>query len=176
MSDKQLIERIANGEAEAQLIFYKLHVDMLFVTANRILNNPQVAEDVVHDAILKAFENIQNLKNPLAASGWVRTIARRMAIDQLKKELTFETDEFRDDIQEAEVPEYTDIDLSVIREAMEKLPAGYRAILNLHLLEDMSFDEIAKLLEIKSSTVRSQFARGRIKLITLLNMYHVRQS
>ena len=62
MSDKQLIERIANGEAEAQLIFYKLHVDMLFVTANRILNNPQVAEDIVHDAILKAFENIQNLK------------------------------------------------------------------------------------------------------------------
>ncbi|MBI1266297.1 MAG: sigma-70 family RNA polymerase sigma factor [Cryomorphaceae bacterium] len=176
MSDKQLIDRIARGEPEAQLIFYKLHVDMLFVTANRILNNPQVAEDVVHDAILKAFENIENLKNPQAAAGWVRTIARRMAIDQLKKEHLLETDEFMVDIQEVEVPEHADIDISVIRDAMEKLPPGYRAIINLHLLEGMSFDDIAILLEIKSSSVRSQFARGRMKLINILNRYHVRQS
>lgn len=176
MSDHQLIARISKGDTDARMVFYKLHVDMLFVTVNRILNNRQLAEDVVHDAILKAFECIGDLKNPNAASGWVRTIARRMAIDQLKRELIFDSEEPIDSADEIQIDIYKEADISNIRQIMDDLPAGYKAILNMHLIEELSFEEIAGLLEVKPSTVRSQFARGRMKLVTLLNRYHVRQS
>lgn len=176
MIEKQLIERIAKGEQEAQMLFYRMHVNMLFVSANRIINNAQIAEDIVHDTFIRAFEHIKEVKNPSALAGWLRTIARNKALDQLKLELRFDTNEPTDAEIELESAEIADIGLADIHSALNQLPCGYRAILNLHLLEDMSFEEIAKVLDIKPSTVRSQFARGRIKLVQLLNRYHVRQA
>ena len=55
-----------------------------------------------------------------------------------------------------------------IKEAIEKLPDGYRIILSLYLLEGYDHDEIAEILKISSSTSRSQLSRARQKLISAL--------
>jgi RNA polymerase sigma-70 factor (ECF subfamily) len=52
---------------------------------------------------------------------------------------------------------------------MNNLPNGYRIILSMRLFEECEFSEIAQLLQITESTVRSQFARGRSKLAKALN-------
>jgi len=56
-----------------------------------------------------------------------------------------------------------------VREAIEKLPDGYRIILSLYLLEGYDHDEIAEILAISSSTSRSQLSRAKQKLIAELN-------
>jgi RNA polymerase sigma-70 factor (ECF subfamily) len=55
-----------------------------------------------------------------------------------------------------------------VKEAIEKLPDGYRVILSLYLLEGYDHDEIADILSINSSTSRSQLSRAKQKLISEL--------
>ena len=61
--------------------------------------------------------------------------------------------------------EEVDVKVEEIKEAIEKLPDGYRIILSLYLLEGYDHDEIAEILKISSSTSRSQLSRAKQKLI-----------
>jgi RNA polymerase sigma-70 factor (ECF subfamily) len=51
---------------------------------------------------------------------------------------------------------------------MQQLPEGYRVVLTLRLIEELDYPEIAEMLDINESSVRSQFTRGRQKLVELL--------
>ena len=56
-----------------------------------------------------------------------------------------------------------------IKEGLARLPDGYRAVLSMILFEGFDYEEVAKILEVKESTVRSQYMRGRDKLIKIVN-------
>jgi RNA polymerase sigma-70 factor (ECF subfamily) len=58
-----------------------------------------------------------------------------------------------------------DLRVEEVKEAIERLPDGYRVILSLYLLEGYDHDEIAEILSINSSTSRSQLSRAKQKLI-----------
>jgi RNA polymerase sigma factor (sigma-70 family) len=61
--------------------------------------------------------------------------------------------------------EEVDLRVEEVKEAIERLPDGYRVILSLYLLEGYDHDEIAEILSINSSTSRSQLSRAKQKLI-----------
>jgi RNA polymerase sigma-70 factor (ECF subfamily) len=64
--------------------------------------------------------------------------------------------------------EEVDVRVEEVKEAIERLPDGYRVILSLYLLEGYDHDEIADILKITSSTSRSQLSRAKQKLISEL--------
>jgi RNA polymerase sigma-70 factor (ECF subfamily) len=64
--------------------------------------------------------------------------------------------------------EEVDVRVGAVKEAIEKLPDGYRVILSLYLLEGYDHDEIAEILKINSSTSRSQLSRAKQRLIAEL--------
>jgi RNA polymerase sigma-70 factor (ECF subfamily) len=161
------LHSIYNGDTEARLGFYRVYSHAVFKTAYRVLGNKQEAEDVMHDVFLKAFEKLNTLLDPSAVGGWLRSMAFRASIDALrsKREIDFPLSEEYDDTP----PEsYYHLNTEQVLAAMAQLPEGYRIIINLHLLEELTFDEIADLLGIQPSTARSQYARGRIRLKNLL--------
>ena len=65
---------------------------------------------------------------------------------------------------------YEEPELSVeaIKRALDSLPDGYRIVLSMRLFEESEFEEIAEALQIKESTVRSQYVRGRDRLAKML--------
>ena len=140
------IEGCRKGARNAQLKLYERYARMLFATCLRILANTEEAEEAMQDSFLKIFT--------------------RTAIDRLRQrseELELPTDNLPDlPEEEEEEPLYT---VEQIKQAMEKLPEGYRVVLSLYLFEGYDMEEIAQILHVKPASVRSQYLRGKRKLI-----------
>jgi len=71
----------------------------------------------------------------------------------------------------------TEIEYSVagIKKAISELPDGYRAVLSLYLLEGYDYEEISDILQISQSTVRTQYKRGKQRLLQLLKKEDVHE-
>ena len=76
-----------------------------------------------------------------------------------------------------ESPDETEIEYSVagIKKAISELPDGYRAVLSLYLLEGYDHEEIADILQISQSTVRTQYKRGKQRLLQSLKKEDVHE-
>jgi RNA polymerase sigma-70 factor (ECF subfamily) len=158
--------------AAIQRALYEMHYKRLYNTCLRIVGNAMEAEEVTHDAFLKLFAKMEEIREEEKFYGWSRSIAVNTAIDKLrKKKLRFERIENLSIVEEEPVDE-GELQLSAdkIRQNLMSLPDGYRIVLSMHLFEGYDFEEIAKLLKLKESSVRSQFSRGRQKLIRMLSV------
>lgn len=142
----------------------------MYHTCLRMVVNEADTEDILQDAFMEAFTNLGRLKNIDAFAGWLKRTVINKALNQLKRnqKAWLEIDEADLD----NLPEEERIDEDVFKEKVEAitaalnlLPDKYRVVINLNVFENMSFEDIAIALEIPSSTVRSQYLRGRQKIL-----------
>lgn len=141
-----------------------------------IVMNEFDAEEIMQDSILKAFDNIDRfLGTEKEFVAFVKKIAINKSIDWFRKNnktpLFTEIEELTDFYQQ---PSDSDEDenqfsIEMIKEKIELLPHGYRMVLLLHLIEELDFDDIAEIMNIKPSSVRSQYVRAINKLKKLLD-------
>jgi len=167
-----LLERCKKGDKKAQFEIYKLYYKAMYNTTLRIVNNATEAEDLMQESFISAFSNLENYKTDASFGAWLKKIVINKALDFLKKrKLKFdefsekisitETDDFQTDMAVAEK-------VTQIKQAIMQLPNGFRIVLSLHLLEGYDHSEISEILNITPSASRSQFARGKQKLISIL--------
>ena len=148
---------------------YQLNYRRIYNICLRIIGNSMDAEEAMHDVFLKLFDNIDSLQNEDAFCSWSRSIAIRTAIDRVRKfKPIFEQVNENISIATEESKEELDLSVESIKNEMNNLPYGYRIVLSMRLFEECEFEEIAKVLKIKESTVRSQYIRGRNKLSNML--------
>jgi RNA polymerase sigma-70 factor (ECF subfamily) len=147
---------------------YQLHYRRIYNTCLRIIGNPMDAEEAMHDVFLKLFDHIDSLQDEEAFYSWSRSVAIRTAIDRVrKKKPVFETIDNLS-IADEEPDEETGLSVESIKRELSSLPDGYRIVLSMRLFEECEFEEIARALQIRESTVRSQYVRGREKLAKIL--------
>ena len=154
---------------------YQLHYRRIYNTCLHIIGNSMDAEEAMHDVFLKLFDHIDNLQDEEAFYSWSRSVAVRTAIDRMrKKKLIFEP---LDNLSVADEEPDEEMELSVesIKHELNNLPDGYRIVLSMRLFEECEFAEIAQVLQIKESTVRSQYIRGRDKLMNMLKSKIINQ-
>lgn len=154
---------------------YRDHASTIFAAAYHVVNNKALAEDICHNCFLKLIDKAHELKSPDQLLSWMRSVARNEALMELRKNKRFDLHD-EDGSSLIDEPETTnDWDqwkVSDIVQAIKQLPDGYRVVLSLYLIEQMSHEEIADTLKIAPGTSRSQYARGRKKLIEQLTLYH----
>lgn len=154
--------------------FYRIHSKPVFNTALRILRNQSDAAEIMQDTLLKYLADGVRSQHPAQAAAWLRTTCIRKSIDLLrarrKEPVCLDTDSLRDeDLPEDDFDyEETRPDMEQIRRAMESLPEPYGLVLNLALIEGLSYTQMAEMTGQKEGTLRSIYARGRQKLIKLL--------
>jgi RNA polymerase sigma-70 factor (ECF subfamily) len=143
----------------------------MYNTSLRIVTDSMEAEDIMQESFLSAFEKIDTYSGTVSFGAWLKKIVVNRSLDALsKKKAVFEDIDahvgIRDDSGE-DLARSEEINLRVeeVKEAIERLPDGYRVILSLYLLEGYDHDEIAEILSINSSTSRSQLSRAKQKLI-----------
>ena len=147
---------------------YQLHYRRIYNTCLRIIGNPMDAEEAMHDVFLKLFDHMDDLQNDKAFHSWSQRIAIRTSIDQVRrKKLVFEQIDHLP-IADEEPDEDMELSVEAIKCELNNLPDGYRIVVSMRLFEECGFEEIAQTLQIRESTVRSQFARGREKLVQML--------
>ena len=147
---------------------YQLHYRRIYNICLRIIGNPMDAEEAMHDVFLKLFDNIDNLQDEKAFYSWSQSIAVRTSIDRVRKfkPVFEELDNLL--VTDDESDEEVELSVESIKQELSNLPDGYRIIVSMRLFEECEFEEIAQTLQIKESTVRSQYIRGRDKLANML--------
>ncbi|MFT4033648.1 MAG: RNA polymerase sigma factor [Siphonobacter sp.] len=164
-----LVEACRRGERSAQYELYRLYSKSMYNVCFRILNHTTEAEDVLQDAFIKFFQHIQEFRQESTVGAYLKQIVVNEALNRLRQRRVQFVD-VEEGIEVAIEPaiEPDEWEVSRVRAALMKLPDGFRAVLTLHLLEEYSHDEIAKMLNITPSTSRTQFMRARNKLREML--------
>jgi RNA polymerase sigma-70 factor (ECF subfamily) len=160
------------NQRQIQEAIYQQHYKFLFNTCFRVIGNKMDAENVVQECFLRVFDNMNKLKDPKKFIAWIKSIAVNKSIDFVRKRNKKMGKEdmcivLNDETEEVEVM-WEEVTVEKICKAMQELPDGYRTILSLHLFEDYSFEEIAKVLKIQPVSVRTQYSRGRKKVAEML--------
>jgi RNA polymerase sigma-70 factor (ECF subfamily) len=168
---QDLLDACKYGDQKAQFQIYKLYYKAMYNTSLRIVNDTMEAEDIMQEAFLSAFEKIDTYSGTVSFGAWLKRIVINRSLDSLgKRKAVFEDIEahigIRDEGPEESLKnEEVDIKVEEVKDAINRLPDGYRVILTLYLLEGYDHDEIAEILNITSSTSRSQLSRAKQKLI-----------
>jgi RNA polymerase sigma-70 factor (ECF subfamily) len=165
-----LFKNTTTPPAAAQTQLYHAHYRRIYNTCLRIIGNAMDAEEAMHDTFLKIFNHVYKINDEKAFYAWSQSIAIRTAIDRVrKKKIYFEPVENLSIAQEEPADdEQTTWSIPAIKQKINELPTGYRLILSMRLFDDCEFAHIAEALKIKESTVRSQYVRGKQKLLQAL--------
>lgn len=167
-----LVQQCINGEASAYRALYDRYSKAMYNTALRILNRADDAEDILQEAFTDAFQQLKSFEGRSTFGAWLRQIVVYKSIAHLKKQKLhvngLETD--AENIADETVLEEDEVWYTVdsIKQAMQKLPDGYRTVLTLHLIEGFEQEEVAEMMKVAHSTVRTQYMRAKQKLLQLL--------
>ncbi|NOR66480.1 MAG: sigma-70 family RNA polymerase sigma factor [Woeseiaceae bacterium] len=140
------------------------HRDM-YRYAAWLCRDPAIAEDVVQEALLRAWKSLDGLRDDAAAKQWVLTIVRRenARYFERKRLETVDIDNLTAS-QAVMLAESSDPDLDDVRQAIYRLEDDYREPLVLQVLMGHSTKEIAELMDIKPGAVLTRLHRARNKL------------
>lgn len=164
MNSKQIIEKCSKGNQKAQKAFYNEYIDLLYSTINRYVKDSATVDDLLFQAMMKIFTKLEDFTyiNEKALVGWLKKIAVNEALMHLRADFrTLYKIEEISEIDSNNLVEADDLDEKDILETIEKLPAGYRTVFLLHVVEGYSHKEIAVQLGIAEGTSRSQFFKAR---------------
>ena len=165
MERPELIKACKQNNLKAQMQVYQMYKDMLYNVSLRIIKNQQDAQDMVHDAFIKAFQNIAKLENDLNLGPWLKRIVVNCSLDFLRKQKKLgwlqESYELQEEETQTEMFEDHSLKIEDVKKAINALKDKYRIIIVLYLIEDYSHREIAEQLGLKESTVRNQYIRGK---------------
>lgn len=137
----------------------------------RILNNADEAADVLQESFIQAFERIKEFRQETTFGLWIKQIVVNKSISQLRKRrVEFVPIDDVVDFADEEPIDYEEIECQVkmVREAIQRLPDGYRVVLSLYLLEGYDHEEISNVLKISENTSRTQFMRAKRKVLEIL--------
>lgn len=167
-----LIDRCRQGDRAAYYELYKLYSRSMYNVGYRIVNNQEEAEDVLQEAFISAFSNLENYRGDSAFGAWLKRIVINKAINHLqKKKMERLPDNDRWDVKEEEEVDFEEgfpFTVEKVKGAIEKLPDGYRSVLTMYLFEGYDHAEIGEVLSISESTSKSQFNRAKKKLKEIL--------
>jgi RNA polymerase sigma factor (sigma-70 family) len=164
-----LIEECRKGSSKAQFRLYNLYSKAMYNLAYRILNNREDAEDILQEAFVECFRNIESFRFESTFGAWIKRIVVNKCLNQLKKKkIDLMLCETLPPVIYEEDEDVT-YDTARIFKTIEKLPDGFRIILTLYLLEGYDHSEISQILGITESTSKSQYSRAKEKLRNLLS-------
>lgn len=160
--DENLIIRMAEGDKNAFSEFYEQTSSAVYGFALSILRNKHDAEDVMHDAFIKAYTAAITYSPAGKPMAWLLTIVRNLCLNKIKAGKVCE------DISEYEYLAGTDADDSldriVLEEALTILDSEERQIVILHALTGLKHREIADIMGVPTGTVLSKYNRSLKKM------------
>lgn len=170
----QLVEGCQRRERRAQNALYDRYKNSLKGVCLRYSKTDAEADDILQEAFIKIFENIQQLRQAESVDSWAKSVVIRTAIDYYHKTTKKELLHSSLEISEPEIAVSSafriieQLDTEVLLAVISGLPDGYRAVVNMYLIDGYSHTEIARMLSIAEGTSKSQLQRGRTLLIKKL--------
>jgi RNA polymerase sigma-70 factor (ECF subfamily) len=159
-----LLRASLEGETEAWGEIISRYKDAVFGLCLGFLRNRADAEDITHDAFIRAYVNLRRYNLDKRFSTWLFTIAANLCRNRLRYRRNHPVAELPDQIRGGKDPASIvarDDRHAEVREALTRLPYGYRAPLVLRFYNDLAYREIAEILSIPEGTVKTRIHRGK---------------
>ena len=137
--------------------------NMILRLAYSYLHNQSDAEDILQETLIKYLQTAPDFAGPVHEKAWLLKVAANLSKNRIDYNRIRQTDELEETLVAKERQ-----DLSFVWEAVKQLPANYRAAIHLFYYEGYSTAEIARILDRKESSVRSDLRRGREQLKNIL--------
>lgn len=188
MHEDALIAGIIKGDRKAMEHLYDQYAPLLLGVAMRYCHRVDVAEDQVHESLLKILGNVKNFKPSFAGAfeAWMKRITVNQCLKMLRQQKDFRfTDAIPEQSTDAAEEHGGDLSEELIfslkadelAAMMQELPVGYRTVLNLYVFEQMTHKEIAEELQISEGTSKTQLMKARLamkhKLLCILKLKEV---
>lgn len=163
LNDEVLLQGCKQHQRKAQEQLYRLYAGEMLRVCLAYEPDRDDAKDILQNAFLKVFQNIEEFNGKGTLKAWIRRIISNTAIDAYRKKQRNQTLRL-DDISPFAEPaeEYSDplVCADLLRE-VEKLPDGARMVFNMYAIEGYTHKEIAEKLQISEGTSKSQLNRAR---------------
>jgi RNA polymerase sigma-70 factor (ECF subfamily) len=173
-SDADLVQRCLEGDAAAWDTLVRVYWKRVFNIAYKFVAQFGEAEDLTQEIFVKLFRALATYDRRASFETWLTRVSRNLCIDRYRRRRREEerfTDEVDPDtIQLDELVSRPDADLerrdqvSLVRRALARLAPAYRTAVALRDVHDLSYEEIARRLQLPEGTVKSRINRGRKEL------------
>lgn len=173
--DYALVQRAIGGDQSAFKVLFEKYKQPLYYHILKLVKDKEIIEDLLQEIFLKAFDNIGSFNPDYAFSTWLYRITTNHSIDFLRKK-KLKTFSIHDPIKtkdgemsiELEDEGRSADDLivrkqrsQILREALDSLPDKYREIIKMRHVEELSYQEIAEILDLPLGTVKAHIFRAR---------------
>lgn len=171
LNDHQCVTLAKNGDGNAFSELVARYQDRIYRFLVRLTHSPDAALDLTQDTFLRAYQSLERWRPDALFKTWLFRIARNIAFDRLRREKRVVFVELEQDFALQDPAAGPDAQLEtaqryrLLETALGQLPAEHREILLLREIEEMTYDEIALVLELNLGTVKSRIARARTALL-----------
>ncbi|WP_394357644.1 RNA polymerase sigma factor [Psychroserpens ponticola] len=178
-NDQILINQIIEGDTNSFTILVDRYKDLVFTLALRMLKNREEAEEVAQDTFIKTYKSLHKFKGDSKFSTWIYRVAYNSCLDRIKKN--------KKHLNNVEINEFTAHEVVTIDNALDKmeinerkeaiqrcietLPSEDSFLLTLYYFDDLSLDEISKIVGITANSIKVKLFRCRKKLATILKSH-----
>ena len=184
--DLALVDRVRAGDMDAYSELVRMYDRRVFRIAFNIVHNTEDAEDVVQDAFLKAYRNLDRFEGNSKFYTWLVRIAVNEALMKLRKARNSKTVSMDDEVatEEGSIPREfadwspnpeqrygSDETKEILRKTIQGLPPGFRTVFMLRDVEGLSTEETARALDLSIPAVKSRLLRARLQLRERLAKY-----
>ena len=175
-NDQILINQIVEGDTNSFTILVDRYKDLVFTLALRMLKNREEAEEVAQDTFIKTYKSLEKFKGDSKFSTWIYRVAYNSCLDRIKKNKKHlndvEINEFTEHqvvsidnaLDKMEIKERED----AIQKCIETLPSEESFLLTLYYFDDLSLEEISKIVGITANSIKVKLFRSRKKLASIL--------
>ncbi|MCG3158043.1 MAG: ECF RNA polymerase sigma factor SigW [bacterium] len=175
-TDEDLIERFQQGELAAYEEIVRRYKDQLLNFVFRFLNNHEEAEDVVQETFLRVYRNRFAYTRIAKFSTWIYTIAGNLARTELRRRkrrrffslsdmgLEDRDYEISDEVFNPETQANSTLGEELIQREISKLSPKFREVIILRDVQELSYEEISKIIRVPIGTVKSRVNRARLRL------------
>ena len=175
---------LKNGDTTAYNELLKLYRDPLYFMLYEKVNDKELAKDLTIESLGKAFNKLHLYTPIYTFSTWLFTVARNHCIDYLRKNklstisidkiiLNSEGKATNLDLKSSDLNPEQKLErkqrIAMLRQVVDSLKPNYRTLVKLRYFKEMTYDEIAKKLDIPIGTVKAQLHRSREQLFKIMS-------
>ncbi|MCP4258662.1 MAG: RNA polymerase sigma factor [Planctomycetes bacterium] len=180
-SDEQLIRATLEGDISSFGIIVERYWDMVTAFTLSRINNASDAEDIAQESFLKAYSQLQKLRNPSRFAGWLCKITAQQCVNHIRKNvikrkassyLHCDAEISAQVVMQSSNPGLTNEQVHFVRHTISKLPEKFRNVIIMRFVAGLSAAQIAEKLGKRHGTIRVWLHRGyqilRKDLVSLL--------
>ncbi|TIL33638.1 MAG: RNA polymerase sigma factor [Mesorhizobium sp.] len=169
--EMQLVGRALAREGGAFHTIIKMHNQRLYRIARSVVRNDSEAEDIVQEAYVRAFAQLGDFRGESSLATWLSRIVINEALGRLRKRRrtvampqNLQAEIIKFPLNPSDDPERMMAQrqiLELVERATDRLPDVYRTVFVARVIEGLSIDETAELLDVRPETVKTRLHRAR---------------